>query len=118
VATPSRRASVVIAVALAMVVGLTAWSAAAGWEASGWWSAVLFGVPLACALGALVAERVGRGRLAPLVVGVLAAISLGWSLIAALGIGLGFLLPSLLLVVATGISAVDRATGTRGPLPG
>jgi hypothetical protein len=117
-ATPSRGATGLIVVALLMVVGVTVWSGRAGWEASGWWSAVLFGVPLACAAGALLAERVVHGRLAPVVVGVLASASLGWSLLTGLGIGLGFLLPALLLVVATLVSAVDRATGTRAPLPG
>jgi hypothetical protein len=117
-AAPSRGASALITVALVVAAGLVAVSARAGWEASGWWSVVLFGVPVASAAGALVAERRGRGRLAPVVVGGCAAASLGWSLIAALGIGLGFLLPSLLLVGATLVSAVDRATGTRGPRPG
>ena len=115
---PSRGASRLITVALVMVVGLVAWSGPAGWEASGWWSVVLFGVPLTCAAGALVAERTGRGRLAPVLVGVCAAASLGWSLIAALGIGLGFLLPSLLLVAATVVSWVDRGTGMTAPLRG
>jgi hypothetical protein len=117
-ATPSRGATGLILVALAMVVGFTAWVGPAGWEAGGWWSAVLFGVPLTCAAGALAAERGIRGRLAPVVVGVLAAVSLGWALLTALGIGFGFLLPALLLVVATLVSAVDRATGVRAPLPG
>ncbi|MCZ2828056.1 hypothetical protein O2W14_04310 [Modestobacter sp. VKM Ac-2986] len=117
-ATPSRGATGLIVVALVMLVGFTAWVGPAGWQAGGWWSAVLFGVPLTCAAGALVAERGIRGRLAPVVVGALAVVSLGWSLLTGLGIGLGFLLPALLLVVATLVSGVDRATGTRGPLPG
>jgi hypothetical protein len=116
-AAPSRGASALIAVALVLVVGLVVWSGRAGWEASGWWSVVLFGVPLASAAGALVAERAGRGRLAPVAVGVCAAASLGWSLIAALGIGLGFLVPSLLLVGATLVSGVDRGTTAAGSLP-
>ena len=116
--TPTRGASGLIVVALAMVVGLVAWSGRAGWEASGWWSAVLFGVPITCTAGALVAERVGRGWLSAVALGVFAATSLGWSLIAVLGIGLSFLLPSLLLVVATLVSWVDRATGLTPPLRG
>jgi low temperature requirement protein LtrA len=114
--TPSRGASALIVVSLAMVAGLAAWYGREVWADSGSFVVALFGVPLLCAAGALVVERAGRGRLVPAVVGVLAAGSLVWSLLTALGFGL-LLVPSLLLVGATLVSWADRRHDPMAALP-
>jgi len=116
-AAPSRGATGLIVVALLLVAGFAAWSGREVWADSGAFAVALFGVPLACAAGALRAERAGRGRLVPVVVGALAAISLVWSLVLALAFGL-LLVPSLLLVAATLISWADRRSDRTAPLPG
>ncbi|MCZ2846503.1 hypothetical protein [Modestobacter sp. VKM Ac-2978] len=77
----------------------------------------LFGVPLLCAAGALWTDRAGRGTAAPVLAGVLAAVSLGWSLIVALGFA-QLLLPSLLMVTATFVSWADRRPDRTAPLAG
>ncbi|MGY1917272.1 hypothetical protein [Blastococcus sp. SYSU DS0973] len=107
-ATQSPAARGLIGLALAGVAGLAAWSGRAAWEDSGAFALVLFGVPLACAALALLAESAGAPVLAPAVVAVLGAASVGWSLLTGLGLGPGLLLPSLLLLVAAMISRVDR----------
>lgn len=108
--TPSRGATLLIVVSLALVAGLAAWYGRTVWADSGSFAVALFGVPLVCTAGALWVERAGRGRQTPVGVGALAAVSLGWSLITALGFGL-LLVPSLLLVVATLVSWADRLPG-------
>ena len=105
--TASRGASALIVVSLAVVVGLAAWYGREIWQDSGAFVVVLFGVPLLCAAGALWAERAAPRTAAPVAVGVLAAGSLAWSLLTALGFAL-LLVPSLLLVCATLASWADR----------
>ncbi|UOY00863.1 hypothetical protein [Blastococcus sp. PRF04-17] len=104
----SRAAQGLIAVALAGLLGVTAWHWRLAWEDSGRFAFVLFGVPLACGVLALLAETVGRTAVASGVVGALAVMSLAWSLVTGLGIGLAFLLPSLLLLGAAAASWGDR----------
>lgn len=103
-----RGAQGLIAIALAGVLGVTAWYGRLAWEDSGAFAFALFGVPLLCTAAALWAERSGTTVLAPVVVAVLGLISVAWSLLTGLGIGLGFLLPSLLLLVAATVSWVER----------
>ena len=103
-----------IVVSLVWVIGFAAWYGQRVWEDSGSFALVLFGVPLLCAALALWAERAGT-RAAPGVVAVLGVVSLAWSLLTGLGIGLGFLLPSLLLLVAAMISWVDRRHSATSP---
>ena len=115
--TPSRGASALLVVSLALVAGLAAWYGRAVWEDSGSFAVALFGVPLLCTAGAFWAERAGRGVAAPVVVGALAAVSLVWSLVTALGFGL-LLVPALVLVVAALVSWADRRTDPAATLPG
>jgi len=112
---PSRGAGLLIGVSLLLVAGFAAWYGRSVWADSGWFVAVLFGVPLVCTAGALTAERTSRSTLAPVVVGLLAAVSLGWSLLTAGGVGLVLLIPSLLLVVATLVSWADRRPDSTRP---
>ena len=51
-----------IVVSLLAVVGVAARYGCPAWEDSGWFTAVLFGVPLACTGLALWAERAGGAR--------------------------------------------------------
>ena len=103
--SPARRAAqALIAVSLLGLLGVTAWYWRLAWEDSGRFAFVLFGVPLLCAVLALVAERSSRSASAPVVTGVSGAVSLGWSLVTGLGIGLAFALPSLLLLAAAAVS--------------
>ena len=115
--TASRGATALIVVALVLVVASAAWSGRAAWAGSGAFALALFGVPLACAAGALAAERAGTGRLVPVVVGVLAVVSLGWSLVLARAAGF-LLVPPLRLLVATLVSWADRRPDRTPPLPG
>ncbi|WP_346623455.1 hypothetical protein [Blastococcus montanus] len=78
---------------------------------------MLFGVPLACAALALWAENASVTAPAPAVVAVLGAVSVGWSLLTGPGLGLWFLLPSLLLLVAAMISWIDRGRDRVRPRP-
>ena len=114
---PSRGASALLVLSLALVAGLAAWYGRSVWDDSGPFVLPLFGVPLLCAAGALGAERSGRGQAAPVVVGVLAAVSLGWSLVVALGFA-QLLVPSLLLVAASVVSWADRRPDRAAPLAG
>lgn len=107
-ASSSRGAQGLIAVALIGVLGLAAWYGRFAWADSGPFALVLFGIPLFSAALALWAERALATMLAPAVIAGVAVVSLAWSLVTGLGIGLGFLLPSLLLLVAAMVSAVDR----------
>ena len=113
--TPSRGATGLIVVALVLAAGIAARSGREFWSDSGPFSLALLGVPLVCAAGALVAERAGPGHRASAVVGVLAAVSLVWSLVLALAIGL-LLVPSLLLVAATLVSWADRRPDQTAPV--
>ncbi|MCZ2861265.1 hypothetical protein [Blastococcus sp. VKM Ac-2987] len=117
-ATRSRGACGLVVVSLAGLVGVAAWYGRAAWADSGAFALVLFGVPLACAALALWAESGSSTLLAPAVVTGCGAVSVGWSLVTGLGIGLGFLLPSLLLLVAATISWVDRGRDRARPLRG
>jgi hypothetical protein len=104
----SRGSVGLIVASLVSVVGVTAWYGQRAWEDSGAFAFLLFGVPLVCAALALAAERVPGSTIAPLIVTVLGLVSVGWSVVTGLGIGLAFLLPSLLLLVAAMVSWVDR----------
>jgi hypothetical protein len=104
----SRRAQVLIVLALAGVVVLAAWYGGEVRQDSGSFAVVLFGVPLACAALALWAEGASRTQLAPALVAVLGVASLAWSLLTAGGIGFGFVPSSLLLLVAATVSWFDR----------
>jgi hypothetical protein len=119
---------VLILVALLGVVVLAAIFWQEVWADSGSFAVILFGIPLVCAAGAWVAERAGRGSLAPAVVAVLGVVSLAWSLLTAGGLGYALVPSSLLLLVAAAVSWVDRrehrsggwkagrpARGTRSP---
>ncbi len=100
----SRGARGLIAVALLCVLGLAAWYGRAGWADSGPFVLVLFGLPVACTAVALWAERRSSTMLAPAVVAALAVVSLSWALLTALGIGLGLVAPSVLLLLAALVS--------------
>ncbi|MGY2085942.1 hypothetical protein [Blastococcus sp. SYSU DS0539] len=115
-ATSSPGARGLIAVSLVGLAAFAAWSGRAAWADSGGFALVLFGVPLTCGLLALWAERASGTMLAPAVVALLGAVSVGWSLLTGLGLGLGFLLPSLLLLAAATISWVDRGRDRPRPL--
>ena len=108
-APSSRRAQGLIVVSLVGVVGLAVLYGRWAWADSGSFALVLFGVPLVCTASALWAERVSRTMLAPAVVAVLAAVSLAWSLLTAGGVGLGFLVPSVLLLLAAMVSWLHRS---------
>ena len=103
-------AALVLVVALAAALGRTAWDDAGGW------AVVLFGVPLGCAGAAVAAERAGGPVLAPVLVAVCGVVSLAWSLLTGLGIGLVFALPSALLLAAAVVTRVDRTRDRVGPL--
>ncbi len=97
-----------IVVSLLGVIGLAALYGRWVWTDSGSFVFVLFCVPVVCAAFALWAERASGTMLAPAVVAALGAVSLAWSLLTAGGIGFGFLLPSLLLLLAAGVSWIHR----------
>ncbi|MCZ2818137.1 hypothetical protein [Modestobacter sp. VKM Ac-2984] len=107
-APSSPGACVLTAVSLVGVLGYSAWQGPILWEDSGSIVFLLFGVPAVFAAVALGVECASRTMLAPAVVAVLAVASLVWSLVTALGVGFGLLVPSLLLLVAAMISWVDR----------
>lgn len=104
----SRSAQRLIVAAFLCVVGLAAWYGRVVWADSGPFVLVLFGIPAACTAIALWAERTSRTMLAPGVLAVLAAVCLAWSSITALGIGLVFVVPSSLLLVAAVVSWSHR----------
>ena len=112
-ASSSRTAQGAIVVSLVGVIGLAALYGRWVWADSGSFALVLFGAPLACTTLALWVERASRTVLAPAVVAVLAAVPLAWSLVTAGGVGLGFLGPSLLLLLAATVSCLHRSR--RGP---
>lgn len=114
-APSSPGACVLTAVSLVSVLGYSAWQGPAVWADSGSVALILFGVPTVFAAVALWVECASRTMLAPAVVSVLAVASLVWSLVTALGVGFGLLVPSLLLVVAAMISWVDRRPGRAEP---
>ena len=99
-ASSSRRAQGLIIVGLVCVLGLAAWYGRTVWEDSGSFVFALFGVPVACTTLALWVERRSRTVLAPAVVSALALILLSWSLLTALGIGILFVVPAFLLLLA------------------
>ena len=104
----SRGAQGAIVASLVGVIGLAALYGRLVWADSGSFVFVLFGVPVVCTAVALWAERASRTMLAPAVVAALGAVSLAWSLLTAGGIGFGFVLPSLLLLLAATASWVHR----------
>ena len=112
---PSRSAQLILALALACVLGLAAWQGRGVAVDSGVFVVLLFGVPLACTVGALVVTRVCASGAGALLVAALGVVSLVWSVVTALGAGPGLLLPSLLLLVAAlGIRGQGRpAAGDR-----
>ncbi|MGY1720720.1 hypothetical protein ACI8AG_16915 [Blastococcus sp. SYSU DS0552] len=105
----SSGARMLISFSLGCLVAVTAWSWRMVWADSGAFAFLLFGVPLACAALALWVESATASRRAPAVLVVLAAVSVGWSLLNGLGIGLALLLPSLLLLAAAVASWTHRA---------
>ena len=107
-ASCSRRAQGLIVVALLCVLGLAAWYGPTGWADSGSFILVLFGIPVVCTAVALWAERTSRTLLAPAVIAALALVSVSWSLLTAGGIGLVFVLPSFLLLLAAMVSWLHR----------
>ena len=107
-APPSRRAQGLIVVALLSVVGLAAWYGRTVWADSGSFVLVLFGIPSACTVTALWAERRSRTMLAPGALAALAVVSLAWSLLTALGIGAVLVVPSVLLLCAAVVSWSHR----------
>lgn len=107
-ASCSRRAQGLIVVALLCVLGLAAWYGPTGWADSGSVILVLFGIPVVCTAVALWAERTSRTLLAPAVIAALALVSVSWSLLTAGGIGLVFMLPSLLLLLAAMVSWLHK----------
>jgi hypothetical protein len=112
----SRRAEVLIVVALLGVGALAVRYGADAWDDSGSIAILLFGIPAACAAIALGVERATRTTVGPALVAALAAVSVGWSLITGLGIGLVFLVPSFLLLAAAAASWGDRSRGAVRPL--
>ncbi|TFV60178.1 hypothetical protein E4P41_10765 [Geodermatophilus sp. DF01-2] len=107
-ASSSRRAQGLIVVALLCVLGFAAWYGRWVWADSGSFFFVLFGIPMVCTAAALWAERTSRTMLAPAVVAALAVVSFSWSLLTALGIGLVFVVPSFLLLLAAMVSWLHR----------
>lgn len=112
----SRGSQALILLALLPVVVGSAWYGHEVWRDSGSFVLLLFGAPALCAVGALWAERAGRSLLAPAVVAVLGLLSLGWSLLTALGLGLLLLPSSLLLIGAAAVSWTDRRGAARRPV--
>ena len=90
------------------VIALAASYGRAVWADSGSFVFILFGVPLSCTAAALWVERGSATMLAPAVVTVLAVVALAWSLLTALGVGLGLVPPALLLLVAAMVSWLRR----------
>ncbi len=109
-ASSSRTTQGAIVVSLVGVIGLAALYGRWAWADSGSFVLVLFGVPLVCTASALWVERASTTMLAPAVVAALAAGSLAWSLLTAGGVGLGFVVPSLLLLLAAMVSWLHRST--------
>ncbi len=72
---------------------------------------ILAAIPLACCLGALVADLTGRG--VALSTTVAALVLLLWSLLTGLGMGFYFLLPAVLLGAAASLSSWDAKDVTR-----
>lgn len=105
----SRRAQGLIVVALVFVLGLAVWYGRTVWEDSGSFAFALFGIPAACTILALWAERSSRTMLAPAVILALALIQLAWSLLTALGLGILFVAPAVLLLLAALVSWIDRS---------
>ncbi|NEK87893.1 hypothetical protein GCU60_19310 [Blastococcus saxobsidens] len=112
----SRGAQVLIVVSILSVAALAAWYWSEVWEDSGSFAFALFGIPAACAVIALAAERATRTMAAPVLIAVLAAVAVGWSLITGLGIGLVFLVPSVLLLLAAAVSWGDRGRDAARPV--
>ena len=107
-AAASGRAQGLVVGALLCVLGLAAWYGRTVWADSGPFALILFGAPMMCAAVALWAERTVGSMLAPAFVAALAVVSLSWSLLTALGIGLVFVVPSFLLLVAAMASRLHR----------
>jgi hypothetical protein len=114
-ASRSRGAQGLIVVALLCVVGLAAWYGRTVWADSGSFVLVLFGIPLACTAIALWAERTSRTVPAPALLAALAVVSLAWSLLTGLGIGMVFVVPSSLLLVAAVVSWSHRTRRDSSP---
>ena len=112
----SRGSQALILVAFLLVLVGTAWYGQDAWQDSGPFVLVLFGVPALCAAAALWAERAGRSMLAPGVVGALGLLSLVWTLITGLGLGLLFLPSSLLLLGAAAVSWNHRNRNAPRPV--
>ena len=110
----SSGSQVLILLALAGVLVGSAPFGVEAWRDSGSFALVLFGVPALCALVALVVERSTTTMVAPAVVAVLGLVCTGWSLLTGLGIGLVFLVPAFLLLLAAFRSWGDRAAS--GPV--
>ncbi len=96
------------AVSLLCVLAVVVLFGGVAWEDSGSFAVVLFGIPVVATAGVLWVELATRGLGAWTVSAALAAISLTWSLITGLGLGLFLLLPSSLLVVAVAASLGHR----------
>ncbi|RZU31581.1 hypothetical protein [Blastococcus saxobsidens] len=110
-----RGSQALVLLALLLVVVGTARYGLEVWQDSGSFVLALFGVPALCAVGALWAERAGRSLLATTVVAALGLLSLVWSLLTGLGLGLLFLPSSLLLLGAAAVSWTDRRRNTPRP---
>ena len=114
-APASRRAQGLVLLALLCVLGVAAWYGRMVWADSGSFTVALFGTPAACAAVALAVERTSRTALAPVVVAVLAVVSLAWALLTALGPGVFLVVPSILLLLAAMASWLDRAERRSAP---
>jgi hypothetical protein len=100
---PGRTAPVLRVVAAASTVLVAALVVGPAWRDSGAFTGLLVGVPLVCAVAALLAGRAVRGGA---VMWTAAVLMLSWSLLTALGVGVWFLGPSALMLAA--------AVATRG----
>lgn len=91
----------------AVTVGLAISFFPTAWDDSGAFAFVLVGVPVLAAALALSAVPAGR---ATALTWIAAVVMLGWSLITALGLGIYFLVPSLLLFLAAAMSTHRPST--------
>lgn len=111
--SPSPAAVVLSAVSLLCVLALVVLVGEVAWADSGSFALVLFGIPVVSSAGVLWIEFATGGLWACAVSTALAAISLAWSLVTGLGLGLYLLLPSSLLVVAVAVSFGHRLERSR-----
>ena len=112
--TPEILAPALRVAAAVVTLGVGAGMAPAAWRDSGAFALALVGVPAVAAL-AVLGLTVAR-RPATAVTWAAAAVILAWGLLTALGLGVAFLGPALLMTLAAGASTHPRHTPPVAPL--